>query len=132
MLYVDPSALAKRYVYADGASIVFDAMAADVEWATSRLTRIETRRAIALHAAAPEVRLARQRFDADWSLFHEIQLDEDVAEEASRIAVDAGLRTLDAIHLASAIRAGGPELTLLTFDQHLGEAARSIGITTLP
>ena len=37
------------------------------------------------------------------------------------------LRTLDALHLAAAERAGGPELTFVTFDTRLAEAARAMG-----
>lgn len=38
-----------------------------------------------------------------------------------------GTRTLDALHLAAAERAGGSALRFLTFDMRLAQAARSIG-----
>jgi predicted nucleic acid-binding protein len=43
----------------------------------------------------------------------------------------AGARTLDALHLAAAERAGGRSLPVLTFDVRLAEAARRLGFAVL-
>jgi len=132
MLYLDASAFFKRYLYEDGAADVFDAMNADHEWLSSPVTRVETARSLALRVHSDDQVRAFQQFDADWRLVSEIELDDVVRDDATRIARSLSLRPLDAIHLASAIRAGGPELTMLTFDDQLAAAAREHGIPTLP
>lgn len=40
-------------------------------------------------------------------------------------------RTLDALHLAAAIRAGGREASILTFDTRQAVAARQLGLVVL-
>jgi uncharacterized protein len=56
----------------------------------------------------------------------EILLTEDVRDAAASLAV--GLRTLDAVHLASARAIGDSLEVLLTYDRRMLEAARSIGL----
>ena len=58
----------------------------------------------------------------------EFPLDDGVLVAARRIG-DNDLRSLDAIHLASAIMAGAH--TMMTFDGRLAEAAQAAGITVL-
>jgi len=42
-----------------------------------------------------------------------------------------GARSLDALHLAAADRAGGRSVPIVTFDIRLGHAARSLGFTVI-
>lgn len=56
-----------------------------------------------------------------------INVDERVLVDASAVG-PPGLRTLDAIHLASALALGDELEALLTYDARMAEAARSIGI----
>jgi uncharacterized protein len=56
-----------------------------------------------------------------------------IAEPAARAGSlgPAGLRTLDAIHLATALEFG-PELTaFVSYDERLSEAARAKGLTVI-
>jgi hypothetical protein len=53
-----------------------------------------------------------------------IELDADTCEAASVIAEVTGVRTLDALHLAAAQRAGGSSLPLLAFDLRQAQALR--------
>jgi predicted nucleic acid-binding protein len=50
-----------------------------------------------------------------------------LCRRAGVIGVAHWLRTLDALHLAAAERAGGAELTVVTFDDRLAAAARAMG-----
>lgn len=43
----------------------------------------------------------------------------------------SGLRSLDAIHLATALSTGAPDLELVTYDDHLARAAREHGLTVV-
>jgi predicted nucleic acid-binding protein len=61
-------------------------------------------------------------------VFTEILLTEEVRDAAARLP--RGLRTLDAIHVASA-QAIGPALdTLVTYDKRMLDAARAVGLPT--
>lgn len=91
-------------------------------WISSDLLRIELTRSVARHwrALIPD---AQRLLDA----LEYIQMDEDVVRTAM-VEPDSLLRSLDAIHLATA-RLLGPELTaLLTYDDRLAKAAEEAGI----
>src|SRR5271156_2954452 len=88
-------------------------------WISSDLLRIEVSRVVARNwpALIPD---AQRLLDAD----------EDVVRSAI-VEPDRLLRSLDAIHLATA-RLLGPELTaLLTYDDRLAKAAADAGIPVL-
>ena len=53
-----------------------------------------------------------------------IELDAEIAESASEMA-PAGLRSHDAIHLASALSIGDELNVLITYDSPLADAARA-------
>ena len=92
------------------------------DWISSDLLRIELTRAVSRHwrALIPD---AQRLLDA----FEYIQMDEDVVRTAM-VEPDPLLRSLDAIHLATA-RLLGPELTaLLTYDDRLTTAAEEASI----
>lgn len=56
-----------------------------------------------------------------------IPLDESLLGDAGRIEPPA-LRTLDAVHLATAAALGGELGVLVTYDRRLGDAARDRGL----
>jgi uncharacterized protein len=56
-----------------------------------------------------------------------IRVDEDILDRAARLP-PATLRTLDAIHLASALALGEALGSVVTYDVRLGEAAREAGL----
>jgi predicted nucleic acid-binding protein len=62
---------------------------------------------------------------------HVVELDETTCEIAADLAELTGARTLDALHLAAANRAGKGALTLLTFDIRQAQAARAVGLTVV-
>lgn len=66
------------------------------------------------------------------SLLHElalVPLDEDILESASMIG-DVGLRTSDALHLASAASLGSRLTALVAYDLRLLDAADALGLPT--
>lgn len=94
-------------------------------WISSDLLRIEVSRAVARTwpALIPD---AQRLLDA----FEYVQIDEEVVRSAI-VEPDRLLRSLDAIHLATA-RLLGPELTaLLSYDDRLAKAAVDAGIPVL-
>ena len=128
-LYVDSSALIKRYLKEDGAAEAVAHMASDPVLVTSALTAIEVRRNLT-RILTDDLEVMRARFVVDLDAFAVIPLDAQVCAEAARIAEKTLCRSLDAIHLAAARRAG-PATTVLTFDQRRAQAARSIGLSAI-
>ncbi|HSH60843.1 MAG TPA: PIN domain-containing protein [Acidimicrobiales bacterium] len=59
--------------------------------------------------------------------FAVVELDAATCELAATIAEHTGVRTLDALHLGAAQRAGGQALTILTFDVRQAQAALLLG-----
>jgi predicted nucleic acid-binding protein len=58
-----------------------------------------------------------------------VGLDATTCNEAAAIAERTGCRSLDALHLGSAVRAGAA--TVLTFDVRQAQAGRAIGLTVV-
>lgn len=94
------------------------------EWVSSALLRIEVTRADAraMPALLPD---ARDLLTA----FSYIALDDEIVDAAMN-EPDRGLRSLDAIHLATA-RLLAPELNaLVTYDERQIKAAADVGLAT--
>lgn len=100
------------------------------EWLTSRLTYVETMRAVSLRSRPEDG--APGAFAAEWQSFDVVELTAEVAERAAALAIDAGLRSLDAIHLASSSIAGVDDLVFATWDERLHAAAADQGWAMLP
>lgn len=127
-LYVDSSALLKRYVDEHDSDTARALMATDPVLVTSRLTEIEVRRNLSrLVADVDDLDRLRMALTGDLDAFALVSLDAATCAEAARIAEQTLCRSLDAIHLGAARRAGAAT-TLLTFDGRQARAARSIGL----
>ena len=74
---------------------------------------------------------ARVAFMRDLDAVSLIELDAATCEAAATIAELTGVRTLDALHLAAARRAGGAAVPFLTFDVRQAQAARALGFTVI-
>jgi uncharacterized protein len=127
LYYADTSAVIKLLVEerdSKAFAAFYDAHA-DAEWVSSALLRIELTRAVARVAPAllPEARDLLLAFSC-------VAIDDDVVEGAVN-EPDRGLRSLDAIHLATA-RILAPELDgLIGYDDRLLRAAADAGLVTL-
>ncbi|MBC8195714.1 MAG: type II toxin-antitoxin system VapC family toxin [Acidimicrobiia bacterium] len=128
-LYVDSSALIKRYIKEDGAEEAVAHMASDPVLVTSALTAIEVRRNLK-RILTDDLEVMRGRFSVDLDAFAVISLDAQVCDDAAKVAEQTLCRSLDAIHLAAARRAGSAT-TVLTFDRRQAQAARSIGLSVI-
>jgi predicted nucleic acid-binding protein len=69
----------------------------------------------------------KKAFRADWDRMHVVELDIPTCERAGDLAETLHLRTLDALHLAAAERAGAGALSFVTYDLRQAQAARSLG-----
>jgi predicted nucleic acid-binding protein len=82
-------------------------------------------------ASAAERRAALTRATAHWIVF---DLDAEVAERARRPFPAEPIRTLDALHLATALLARSlvPELAVVSLDRRLRGSAKQLGLVVLP
>lgn len=126
-LYVDTSALVRRYLHDRHRAIVLDAMQTDDAWCASALVRTETQ--LALHRAAVSARQQAELWRAlrdEWEAFWVVPMDDRGMARAVEIGATYGVRIVDAIHLAAADRLPGP-VRYLTFDRQQIPAADALG-----
>jgi predicted nucleic acid-binding protein len=90
---------------------------------TSELARVEVVRAV-LPGGAPALGKARRQL----ARFHQVSLTRDLLDAAATLAPETLLRSLDAIHVASAQLAD--LRALVTYDERMVSAARAAGIET--
>ncbi|MBX3026552.1 type II toxin-antitoxin system VapC family toxin [bacterium] len=130
-LYVDTSAWLKRYVSEEESDACERMLLADPSWVTARHTWVEVVRNLAKLLSGGERARMKKVFAADWSRCHVVELDDTTCHRAGELAETLQVRTLDALHLAAAERAGGAALPFLTYDLRQAQAARSLGWTVL-
>jgi hypothetical protein len=130
-LYLDTSALLKRYVEEDESATCERVLLADPSWVTARHTWVEVLRNLGRLLRGAERARVRTAFRADWSRLHVVELDAPTCERAGDLAETLQVRTLDALHLAAAERAGSGTLPFVTYDIRQAQAARSLGWTVL-
>ncbi len=131
-LYVDSSALLKRYIDEPDSDLAADLLASDDSLLTARHTVVEVRRNLARLLDGRDATAARSAFTADIAAFGIVELDEVTCDTAAGIAELTSARSLDALHLAAAQRVGGTALAFVTFDLRQAQAARTLGMTVLP
>lgn len=131
ILYGDASALVKRYLVEVHSERVRAWVGLAERVASSRVAYVEVGRAVGI-SGAPDLRTRQARFDADWQLMWVIDCGPAVSETAARLAAEHRLRSLDAIHLASALSIRAADLYVATFDERLWRAARDVGLNTFP
>ena len=132
MIFVDTSALVKRYLDESGTRTVMAAMDADTAWAASAVALVECEIALCQRAgrdttAAPLLAALRR----EWPRFAVIPIDDTCLARARDIGCELGTRTMDSIHLAAADRLPRP-LTFVTFDRRQADAAGALGFRVLP
>jgi len=128
MLFLDTSALIKRYVEEDGTALVLQRMDDDPEWVVCAVARTEAEIALCRLGFAPGERVDPwQRLREDWERCHVVPVDLACLARAADIGCRHQLRTLDALHLAAADRLPRP-LVVLTFDRRQADAARSLDL----
>jgi predicted nucleic acid-binding protein len=130
-LYVDASALLKRYISEPDTRGAQALLLSDPDLTTARHTFVEVRRSLARHLSGTELAAAKRLFDGDWALLAVVELAEAVCWTAAELAESTGVRTLDALHLAAALHAGGGTFPFVTYDARQGQAARALGWTVL-
>lgn len=130
-LYVDTSALVRRYLRDRHRDLVIGAMAEDDAWCASALTRSETQ--LALHRASVTSRQQSELWRLlrdEWEAFWVVPLDDRCTARAVEIGATYGVRMVDALHLAAADRLPRP-VRYLTFDRQQIPAAAALGFEVI-
>ena len=138
-IYAESSAVI-AWLFGEGAGdAARDCLASAPLVLTSDLTVVECDRV--LHRAAvvgdlSEAESARRRALVSEAAEHWVVLaiDREVVERARRPFPQEPIRTLDAIHLATALlgRSLVPEMQMLTLDKRIRDNAGALGFDTLP
>lgn len=127
LLYCDTSALVKLIVEEPQSDDldVWLAHVGDVVLASSIIVHTEVVRAVRQHGAGA-VEEALRLLD-EISI---IDLDEDLARSAATLE-PRPLRSLDALHVAAALRLGSTLSAVVTYDKRMIDAARAAGLSVL-
>lgn len=140
IVYLDASALVKRYV-AERGSRETGALSARADVvATSVISRAEVAAALAKAVRlgiveADNGRKAQRAFASQWPDIAKVPVTEALMSRAEAIAWDFALRGYDAVQLASALtwqESVGAEITLATFDRQLWNAGKKTGVRVWP
>lgn len=97
-------------------------------WFVCRVGFVETARAVGLAGG----RVPAEAFRNEWPAFGVIEVDQDLVERASGLAVKRELGSLDALHLAAALVLPREQLVIATWDRRLHAAARAERLEVLP
>lgn len=127
VFYLDTSAALKllsREAHSLSFAQFYDEHAGDI-WVSSTLLRVETMRSVrrTLPAAVADAQDLLEAFDY-------VSIDDEVIEGVMA-EPEPLLRSLDAVHLATARTLGAALDALVTYDDRLADAARGAGMTII-
>lgn len=137
LVYFDASAFVKLLAEEPGSDLaaqLWDGCDAAV---ASRLAYPEVRAALAAAArnhdlSEDELDGAEQAWEEYWAASQPVELTATVERHAGQLAREHALRGADAVHLASALAIGDPELVIAVWDRRLHTGAQAAGIRVAP
>lgn len=140
IVYLDASALVKRYVAETSSAEVGDLIGNAEAVGTAVVSRAEVSAALAKSVrmklvARDAAATALKAFTADWNHLIRLQLTEALAARAATLAWEYELRGYDAVHLATALlwhETLGEPVVVTTFDRQLWRGARAAGLAAWP
>jgi predicted nucleic acid-binding protein len=124
LLYLDSSALVKLVLPEVESAALLKSLAAWPVRLTSELARVEVARAARRSSTDPAV---EQRAEEVLAGLHLIKMDGDILGRAARLEPRI-LRSLDAIHLASALSLDADLGAIVIYDNTLATAAAGCGL----
>lgn len=127
LLYLDSSALVKLVLPEAESAALLESLAAWPARLSSEFSRVEVIRAVRRATADPA---AEERAEQILAGLHLMKIDSDVIGRAARIEPRL-LRSLDAIHLASALSLGDGLGAIVLYDTGLATAAAACGLNVM-
>ncbi|WP_216325872.1 type II toxin-antitoxin system VapC family toxin [Deinococcus aestuarii] len=142
--FLDTSALLRAYISEPHSSFVLGQMQAASVNVVIRVAYLETYAGLIQRQhrdhrerlKPAQVATLLADFERDWETLAVVELGAEVMDRSSHLIrshAQAGLRALDAIHLACALKAQDTweNLRVLTFDQRQAAVARALGLNVL-
>lgn len=137
VVYFDSSALVKLLVEETGSDLaaqLWDGCDAAV---ASRLAYPEVRAVLAAAGRnhdlnGAELAAAELAWTDYWSATRPVELTYAVEQQAGQLAAEYALRGADAVHLASALALGDPELIVAAWDRRLRAGVSAAGLALAP
>ncbi len=127
VLFLDTSALLRRYVASPGRMLVLDAMQEADHWVVTSLSRTETLLALQQLALSPEhLNQLWSSVRGEWDGFWEVPVDQRALNAAVEIGGRFGLGTVDSLQMACASRLPRPA-QFCTFERQQMSAATELG-----
>src|SRR3954449_6002141 len=127
LLYLDSSALVKLVLPEAESEALLESLSAWPVRVTSELARVEVVRAARRATAQPGT---EQRAEEVLAGLHLLKVDNDILSAAARLE-PRSLRSLDAIHLASALSLGADLGVIVVYDGNMATAAAGHGLHVL-
>jgi predicted nucleic acid-binding protein len=140
ILYLDTSALVKRYVQEAGTDEVVALLESAESVGSASLTKVEMAAALAkiVRQGWVEMKIAMQAwqdFLDHWSSFTRLNISSGTIDRASSLALEYNLRGYDAMHLACALlwkETLQAQITMATFDRDLWQASKKVSLDVWP
>ncbi len=137
LVYFDASASVKLLAEEAGSDLaaqLWDGCDAAV---ASRLAYPEVRAALAAAARShdldeADLDEAGRAWEGYWAATRPIELTAAVEQHAGKLAEEHALRGADAVHLASALAIGDPDLVVAAWDRRLHASAQAAGLRVAP
>jgi uncharacterized protein len=135
LVYFDSSALVQLVVEEAGSSLVAQLWDGCDAALASRLAYPEVRAALAAAArnhdlGHDDLRTAEQAWEGFWAATRPVELTPAVERQAGELAREHALR--GAVHLASALAIGDPDLIIAVWDRRLHAGALATGSNVAP
>jgi predicted nucleic acid-binding protein len=124
LVYLDASAIVKLAMPEPESSALFAWLIEHPDHVTSALARVEVRRALRRAGVAPAV---LRRAVSVLETIAAVPIDRGVIEAAGELE-PPDLRSLDTIHLATALSIGADLAGMVTYDDRLSAAAARVGV----
>lgn len=132
MIYLDSSALVKRYLKETGTDVVNSIILSSKAKATSKLSYPEILSAFARKHRANEMgdgplHSAINRFESDWPQLYVIEFSDEMLQPIKQVSQKYPLRAADTVHLVSALwlrSSTKVDVTFVASDSRLLEAAQ--------
>ena len=137
LVYFDSSALVKLVVDEEGSDLAAELWDACDAAVASRLAYPEVRAALAAAArnhdlSDHDLDTAEQAWDSYWAATRPVELTPAVEQHAGQLARLHALGGADAVHLASALAIGDPDLVVAAWDRRLHTGAQQARLRVVP
>jgi uncharacterized protein len=137
LVYFGSSAFVKLLAEEAGSDLAAELWDACDAAVASRLAYPEVRAALAAAArnhdlSDHDLDTAERAWDSYWAATRPVELTPAVEQHAGQLVGVHALRAADAVHLASALAIGDPELVVTAWDRRLHTAAQRAGLRVAP